>query len=85
MGMITLEEVKQLVVGVLQLGAQAEDFDAETQLLGAIPEFDSMAVVSVIAAIEDSFGLMVDDDEITSEVFETLGSLLDFINQKIAA
>ncbi|MCP4993529.1 MAG: acyl carrier protein, partial [Gammaproteobacteria bacterium] len=48
-------------------------------------EFDSMAVVSVITAIEDNFGVIVDDDEITAELFETVGSLHDFIAQKVDA
>lgn len=77
--MITLGDVIQLVVEVLQLGDQAQYFNENTQLLGAIPEFDSMAVVSVITAAEDNFGLVVDDDEITAEIFETLGSLHEFL------
>ena len=77
--MITLADVIQLVAEVLQLGDQAQNFDENTQLLGAIPEFDSMAVVTVITAAEENFGLFVDDDEITAEVFETLGSLHEFL------
>lgn len=81
--MITLEDVIQLVVDVLQLGDRAQDFNESTQLLGVIPEFDSMAVVSVITAVEDNFGIVVDDDEITAEVFETLGSLHQFLEATV--
>jgi acyl carrier protein len=55
----------------------------DTHLIGAIPEFDSMAVVSVITALEDSFGFIVDDDEIDAAVFETVGSLVAFVEQKL--
>jgi acyl carrier protein len=38
----------------------------------------------VITALEDHFGITVDDDEISARVFETLGSLTAFIEQKLA-
>ncbi len=77
--MITLEDVFQLVVDALQLDEDNLTLTADTQLLGAIPEFDSMAVVTVITAAEENFDLVVDDDEITAEVFETFGSLHEFL------
>ena len=54
-----------------------------THLIGAIPEFDSMAVVSVITALEERFGIAVEDDEITAEVFQTVGSLTQFVEGKL--
>jgi len=79
--MIPLNEVIRVVTDVLQIGDRAEGMTRETPLLGAMPEFDSMAVVSIITAMEEEFGLVVDDDEITAEVFETIGTLHDFVNQ----
>ncbi len=81
---MTLEELKDIVGEVLQLGDRVAVFDRNTGLLGNIPEFDSMAVVAVITALEDNYGIELDDDEITAEVFETLGSLCDFISEKAA-
>jgi acyl carrier protein len=51
-------------------------------LLGSIPEFDSMAVVTIVTMIEDEFGITVDDDDLSAEVFETLGSLEKFVSSK---
>ena len=79
---MTLDELKEVVGEVLQLGDRINSFDRETGLLGNIPEFDSMAVVAVITALEDDFGIELDDDEISAEIFETLGSLLDFVTEK---
>lgn len=59
-------------------------FSAETPLLGAIPEFDSMAVVSIITGLEERLGIAVDDDEIDASVFETVGSLVAFVERKLA-
>ncbi|WNO60673.1 acyl carrier protein [Rheinheimera sp. MMS21-TC3] len=67
---------------VLQIDTQ---FDDDTLLLGAIPEFDSMAVISVITEIEEQLGIQIDDDEISAEVFETFGQLHSFVEQKQTA
>lgn len=83
--MVTLEDIKEIVAQVLQLGEQIEDFDRASGLLGSVPEFDSMAVVTVIAALEENFDFIVDDDEISADIFETMGDLLDFVNEKAAA
>lgn len=80
--MTNLTETIEIIAEVLQLGDRAQTFDENTTLLGSVPEFDSMAVVSVITAIEDNFGVVVDDDEVTAELFETVGTLHDFIQQK---
>ena len=82
--MSLVQEVSLLVRDVLSLGAQADGFDENTQLIGAIPEFDSMAVVSIITALEDEYGCTVDDDEISAEVFETIGTLSAFLESKIS-
>lgn len=83
--MVALDEVKQIVGEVLQLGARADAFDADTPLLGSVPEFDSMAVVMVITALEENYGISVDDDEVSADVFETIGALHQFVNAKVAA
>lgn len=79
-----LEEVKQLLGDVLQLGARAEGFDETTVLLGNLPELDSMAVVTLIAAMEDNYGFVVEDDEISADTFATLGALTQFVEEKSA-
>lgn len=81
--MSLVQEICLLIRDVLVLGDQAASFDEDTQLLGAIPEFDSMAVVSVITALEDEYGLIVEDDEISAEVFQTIGSLANFVETKL--
>ena len=50
--MVKIEELKSLLADVLEIDTR--DFDESTPLLGALPEFDSMAVVGVITAMEES-------------------------------
>ena len=66
------------------LETDTSNFDESTELLGALPEFDSMAVVGVITALEESFGIDVADDDIDATIFETVGSLLAYIEQASA-
>ena len=79
-----LEEVKAVLVDVLNLGDAGAALVPDSPLLGALPELDSMAVVSVIAALEERFGIMVDDDDISASTFATLGSLSAFVDAKLA-
>ena len=81
--MASIEEVRRVVGSVLQLGGRTDSLGADTALLGNVPEFDSMAVVSVLTALEEQYGIEVEDDEISAETFETLGSLVAFVNTKL--
>ena len=83
--MASIEEVRQLLAEVLELGDRAAALDASTPLLGNLPELDSMAVVAVITEIEERFGIVIEDDDIDAQTFETLGSLASFVDLKIAA
>ena len=81
--MATIDVVKQVLGETLQLGDKADGFDDTTSLLGSIAELDSMAVVTVITALEEQFDFYVEDDEISAEAFETVGSLTAFVDQKL--
>jgi acyl carrier protein len=78
-------EVLGVLDEVLSLNGRASKFNRDTQLLGAIPELDSMAVVSLIAGLEERFAMAVDDDDIDGDIFMTVGTLVDFVGGKIAA
>jgi len=81
--MNVLFEVVRVLDEVLSLNGRSAGFTRITHLLGAIPELDSMAVVSLITALEEQFGVAINDDEIDGETFATVGSLVDFVSEKI--
>ena len=81
--MSVLEDMKRILKSVLGLGREADSFERDSLLLGNIPEFDSQAVVSVLVALEEHFDIVIEDDDVTAEVFETIGSLVEFVNQKL--
>jgi acyl carrier protein len=77
-----LEEVKNLLIDVLNLGPAGQALTADSPLLGSLPELDSMAVVTLIGALEEHFGIAVDDDDISASTFATLGSLAGFVAER---
>lgn len=81
--MVSVDDIRRLLGEVLQLGGRADELTADSALLGNLPEFDSMAVVSVITSLEEQYGIIVEDDDISAESFETLGHLTDFVNSKL--
>jgi acyl carrier protein len=85
----SLDSARQGVLQVLEetlgLGGRAATFDDATPLLGAVPELDSMAVVGVIAGLEEYFGFFMGDDDIDGSTFETVGTLTTFVVNKLAA
>lgn len=67
---------------VLKLGPRAERLTLDTPLFGAMPELDSMAVILLVVEIEERFGIMLDDDDVTAEHFETVATLLTLVESK---
>ena len=79
------QEVLKVLDEVLSLNGRSASFTRETHLLGAIPELDSMAVVSLITTLEERLGVAVDDDAIDGATFATVGSLVDFVSALLDA
>jgi acyl carrier protein len=53
-------------------------FSEATQLFGALPEFDSLAVANFLTAFEERFAVLIEDDDVEAEDFATFGTLLAF-------
>lgn len=76
------QEVIKTLRSVLSLNAE-HPLDADTLLLGSVAELDSMAVVSILTALEECFGFVVDDDEVDGRTFASVGSLAKFVQDKL--
>ncbi|WP_067515517.1 acyl carrier protein [Endozoicomonas ascidiicola] len=77
--MSKLEQLNTILAELLKL--DTSEFDESTELLGALSEFDSMAVVGLITAMEETFGIAVNDDDLDAELFSTVGSVLAYIER----
>lgn len=82
--MTTLEATRNLIGEVLQLGERTARLEASTALLGSLPELDSMSAAYLIAALEERFAIVIDDDDLSEEVFQTVGTLHEFVERKLA-
>ena len=75
-------DVKNVLVDTLGLEDQAGAIDATTPLLGSLPELDSMAVMELALALEERFGITIEGEDVTADVFASLGSLATFVETK---
>ena len=82
---MVFDDVRSVVGTTLQIRDRAQSMEESAPLLGAVPELDSMAVVNLITALEEHFGITVADDEIDAATFESLGTLTRFVEQKLGA
>ncbi len=77
-----ISAVIEVLVSTLGIEDRAQHLDASTPLFGELPELDSLGVVELIVALEGRFDIQIDDEDITGDVFETVGSLADFVTAK---
>jgi len=72
----TLRALLSEVLGID--AARVAAFEDETQLFGALPEFDSMAVANLLTGIEERLAVLIEDDDVEADDFATFGSLKAF-------
>ena len=77
-------QMRALLRDTLGLSQERVDgFDADTPLFGALPELDSMAVAGLLTEMEDRFGILIEDEDIDGDTFESFGSLVAFAAAKV--
>jgi len=75
--------LRAVLVDVLGLARdRVARFDDSTELFGALPEFDSMAVAGLLSEIEERLGILIEDDEVEAEMLESFGRLRTFVRAK---
>ena len=75
-------QLRDLLMQVLGLTtARVATFDPDTELFGALPELDSMAVATLLTGIEERFDVLIEDDGVEAEDFASFGNLLAFVRR----
>ena len=68
--------VRSLLVDVLGLPkSRVAGFGDDTELFGALPEFDSMAVATLLTEMEERLGILIEDEDVEAEDLMTFGRL----------
>ena len=76
--------LRGLLVEVLGLPAsRVARFDRNTALFGALPEFDSMAVATLLTGLEERLHILIEDDDVEAEDFMSFGRLRAFAERKV--
>ena len=76
----TVRSILSDILGLSQ--AQVAAMDDDTELFGALPELDSMAVAGLLTEMEDRLDILIDDDDVDGELFATFGNLVAFARAK---
>lgn len=71
--------IKCLIVAALGLDVDPAEISDDETLFGGSMELDSMATLEIVAAIEEAFGITVEDDELTAELFDSVETLAEYV------
>jgi len=77
----TKNDLKQIICNTISAKITPEQMGDDFRLAGE--NLDSMAVTNLILAIEEYFGFVFDDEELSAEAFETVGTLYELVTQKL--
>ena len=83
-GADTLDAVRVVLTETLLLGERGRALRPQSGLLGHLPELDSMAVISLVTALENRFDIVIEDEDIRAQTFDTLAGLSGFVESKRA-
>jgi acyl carrier protein len=78
---IDVADIKDVVVRTLAIEHRADALGADTSL-ASIPELDSLAILELVVELERQFEITVDDEDVTADVFDTIGSLAAYVAAK---
>lgn len=56
--------------------------DQNTRLLGHLPEFDSLSLLTLLTKLEKNYNIRIEKDELSSDLFTTVGNLWQYIENK---
>ncbi|WP_327674858.1 acyl carrier protein [Kitasatospora sp. NBC_00458] len=81
-GITTTGALREALATVLK--KDLPELTPETRLFSDLA-LDSTSVIELLMALEDTLGLQIDPDELTPEVFETVGALTEYIDANLSA
>jgi acyl carrier protein len=80
--MTILEEVEKILLTEIAVDLGRESLNPDEDLL-AQGIIDSLGVVKLIVSLEATFGIEVIDEEVVPENFQSLNSLVEYVEQKM--
>ncbi len=79
------ERIKQILISELQVDPGILDgIGLSTALLGRGLGLDSMETLGLVVALEEEFGIHVDDGDFMVELFRSVGTLAEYVAKNTA-
>ena len=78
------QKIIQILISDLEIDpALLSTVNSNTPLLGRGIGIDSVETLTLVAGIEETFDIQIDDADLTAELFKSLGTLAEYVLQKI--
>jgi acyl carrier protein len=71
--------VKQVMIGVLDLGIGGDQLADDTSLYSSTLQMDSLTLLHLLVALEKEFGVVIDDEDVMNADLETVASLIGIV------
>lgn len=81
----TSNELKSLLAHTLGMPQVPPSWTDDMPLFGNIPDLDSMAIVSLVTAIEEHFAVEFVDEDMTMDTFASLTKLAKVVHAKLGS
>ncbi|MBD3289252.1 acyl carrier protein [candidate division KSB1 bacterium] len=78
-----ISDIKKLIVERLNLQVDPDEINDNEELFGGAMGLDSLATLEIIAALENRFDLEVSDEELTTELFTSIKTLAEYVQNKL--
>ena len=81
--MSTEDRVRDLIADNLRWGGTKTQLTADFPLIDN-HVIDSLGMITLVSALEDEFGIDVDDEDLVPDNFATIGQIAAFVDSKTA-
>ena len=81
------KKVRKVIVQVLRRvdpNLSPKDITRETHLFGQGIGLESFGIHQLVVGLEEEFDIIIEDDEVGTDLFASLGALADYVSAKVA-
>ncbi len=77
-----VDTIEKFIVDEIIVGEKGTELDPDESLISS-GIVDSLALLRLIAFIEEQFGVVIEDEEVVSDNFETLNVMKGLVESKL--
>lgn len=77
------DRIKKILAREVMVRLKPEEIDSTASLIDDIG-LDSIQVLELIVALEDEFGITLEDEDLSLELFKNVNSVAAYVGQKLA-